>query len=313
MHKLFERLERFPVPVLPTLVGAITLGNFMVGLGYTLPRDISVLVSSIVIVFYIIKLIKYPAVCKKEYETVVPRSLYSGFTMILMAVGAYIFPYQPVIGKGLWLIGIILHVCHILLFTYQCVLTNFTWSTFVPSWFVTYNGIMVSTVVGTSMNEPLLGKAIVYYGITVYFILVTFLLYRLKTKPLNDALYHTQAILLAPCSLCLVSYLNFIENKNIVLVSILYFCVLASLLFIIIKLPKFFSFDFHPGFAGLTFPMAIGCVASSKMVVYLTTLEYKSLASIINQITGLQMYLTAMCVGYVLVKLTGLLFRIKKA
>ena len=46
--------------------------------------------------------------------------------------------------------------------------------TFVPSWFVTYNGIMVSTVVGGVMNEPLIGKIVVYYGIAVFTVIIPF-------------------------------------------------------------------------------------------------------------------------------------------
>ena len=45
---------------------------------------------------------------------------------------------------------------------------------------------------------------------------------RLKREPVKEALFHTQAILLAPSSLCLVSYLNFITNPSKVLVFILY-------------------------------------------------------------------------------------------
>ena len=55
-----------------------------------------------------------------------------------------------------------------LVFTYNNVIKNFNMQTFVPSWFVTYNGIMVSTVVGGVMNEPLIGKIVVYYGIAVF-------------------------------------------------------------------------------------------------------------------------------------------------
>ena len=86
--------------------------------------------------------------------------------------------------------------------------------TFVPTWFVTYNGIMVSTVVGGVMNEPTIGKIVVYYGIAVLIIIMPFMLYRLATTDIKDAVHHTQAILLAPSSLCLVSYLNFIKEPN---------------------------------------------------------------------------------------------------
>ena len=73
-------------------------------------------------------------------------------------------------------------------------------------------------------------------------------------------------------------------------------------IFILVKLPKFFSYDFHPGFAGLTFPMAIGIVASSKMSAYLIKQGYESFGNAVNQIAGIQMYITTAIIGFVLFK-----------
>ena len=96
------------------------------------------------------------------------------------------------------------------------------------------------------------------------------------------------------------------------LLIFLYFCVLASLLFIILKLPKFFSFAFTPGFAGMTFPMAIGIVASTKMAGYLTGAGQEALAGVVKQISGIQIYLTTMIVGYVLLNFVIMALRVKK-
>lgn len=297
-----ERIKNMPVAILPTMVGAITLANFMQGLGYEWVRHVTLWVSALIWLVYLLKMIRYPQVCLKEYSNTVPRSLYAGFTMIMMGFAGYIFAYAPTFGKALWFAGIAIHACHILYFSIKAVGKNFSWDTFVPSWFVTYNGIMVSTVVGGVMQEPLIGRIIVYYGIAIYTLLIPFMVYRLAVKPIKDAFYHTQAIVLAPCSLCLTSYVNFIENKNMTLLWILYTCVLLSVLFIVVKLPGFFSFQFNPGFAGLTFPMAIGTVASGKMSGVLTAAGMERAASVIRQISGFQLYLTAMLVGYVLLQ-----------
>ena len=239
-------------------------------MGYTWVRHITSWVAVIVLISYIIKMIVYPKTCLKEYSNTVPASLYAGFTMITMILGSYFYNLNPLFGKVLWFIGLILHVIHILIFTYRNVIKGVNIQTFVPSWFVTYNGIMVSTVVGGVMNEPLICKIVVYYGIAVFTIIIPFMLYRLVKHELKEPMYHTQAILLAPSSLCLVSYLNFIETPNKFIIYYLYLAVICALIFIIIKLPTFFSFIFHPGFAGLTFPMAIGTVASG-IQIYITT------------------------------------------
>lgn len=307
-----NRLERMPVPVLPTFVGALTLSNVYSGMGYAWVRHITMWAATIIFLLYIVKIVKFPKVCKKEYEAVVPCSLYAGFTMALMILGSYYFDYVPALGKGMWAVGLCIHAVHILVFTYRNVIKNRDINTFVPSWFVTYNGILVSCVVGGAMNAAGILKYVVYYGIIIYFILIPIMIWRLLKVEVKSPVYHTMAVVLAPCSLCVVGYINVIPSPNQTLLYILYACVLLSLLFIIIKLPKFFSFPFSPGFAGMTFPMAIGTVASTKMAGYLTGMGNEALAAVVKQISGIQIYLTTMIIGYVLLNFLIMALKIKK-
>lgn len=305
-----ERLERMPVPVLPTFVGALTLGNVYAGMGYAWVRHLTMWAATVVLCLYLVKIIRYPATCKKEYETVVPCSLYAGFTMVLMILGSYYFDYVPALGKVMWLTGVVIHAVHICVFTYRNLIRKRDINTFVPSWFVTYNGIMVSCVVGGSMDEGGILKVVLYYGIIVYFVLIPFMLWRLITVEVKPAVYHTMAVVLAPCSLCVVSYLNVEKHSNQVLLFLLYACVLASLVFILVKLPKFFSFSFAPGFAGMTFPMCIGIVATNKMTAYLAETGREGLSALTAQLSGIQVYLTTMIVGYVLLNFLIMALRI---
>ena len=275
-----QKIKNLPVPILPTMVGALTLSTVYSNMGYTWVRHITSWVAVIVLLSYITKMIVYPKTCLQEYSNTIPASLYAGFTMITMILGSYFYNASPIFGKTLWFIGLILHAIHILIFTYRNVIKGVNMQTFVPSWFVTYNGIMVSTVVGGVMNEPLIGKIVVYYGIAVFTIIIPFMIYRLAKHELKDPMFHTQAFI----------------------IYYLYFAVICALIFIIIKLPKFFSFIFHPGFAGLTFPMAIGTVASSKMSAYLTGQGYETFGNIVNQISGIQIYITTGIISVVLFK-----------
>lgn len=308
-HSFIDKFKNIPVPLLPTMVGAATLSNVYLTLGYTWIRHITMILSAIILIAYIIKIVTNFNVFKDEYSNTVPASLYAGFTMITMILGSYVFDFNPTIGKAMWFVGLILHAIHIVIFTYRNVIKGVNIDTFLPSWFVTYNGIMVSTVVGGVMNEPTIGKIVVYYGIAVLIIIMPFMLYRLATTDIKDAVHHTQAILLAPSSLCLVSYLNFIKEPNKFVVYALYALVFCTLLFIIVKLPRFFSFDFHPGFAGMTFPMAIGTVASIKMSAFLKGQGYDVLSNMIKEISGIQIYLTTAIVSIVVFGILRIVIR----
>lgn len=307
-----ERLERMPVPILPTFVGALTLSNVYSGMGYTWIRHITMWAATVVILLYLVKIIRFPKTCKQEYETVVPCSLYAGFTMVLMILGSYYFDYFPGLGKCLWAMALGVHAVHILIFTYRNLLKKRDINTFVPSWFVTYNGIMVSCVVGGAMNAAGILKYVVYYGIGIYFILIPFMIWRLITVEVKPAVYHTMAVVLAPCSLCVVSYLNVISKPNQAVVMLLYACVLASLLFIIMKLPKFFAVPFTPGFAGMTFPMAIGIVATNKMTGFFNGNGMESMAAVTTQISGIQVYLTTMIIGFVMLNFLMMALKVKR-
>lgn len=295
-----EKLKGIPVAILPTMVGALTLATVFANQGFTWVRHITVFAAAIILLCYLAKIFTNFNVVKTEYSNTVPASLYAGFTMITMILGSYIFDFNAALGKGLWFVGLILHAIHILVFTYRNVIKGVNMDTFVPSWFVTYNGIMVSTVVGGVMNEPLIGKIVVYYGIAVFTVIIPFMIYRLATKEIKDPMFHTQAIVLAPSSLCVVSYLNFIKEPNIFVLAYLYIAVLLALVFIAYKTPKFFSYSFNPGFAGLTFPMAIGIVASTKMAGFLSNAGYETLGAIVKQISGIQLYATTAIIAFVL-------------
>ncbi len=295
-----EKLKTIPVPLLPTMVGACTLGNVYQGLGFDWVRNILFWTAIVVVISYIAKVITNPDTFKAEYNQVIPASLYAGFSMLLMLIGSYVFPISNGFGKCLWLLGVIIHACHILIFTYRNVVKGVKWETFMPSWFVTYNGIMVSCVTGGVMNEPLITKIVCYYGIAVFTLIIPFMILRLATKPIADGVYHTQAVLLAPCSLCVVSYLNVSEAPNRFIMYYLYIAVILALCFIIYKLPSFFRFPFAPGFAGLTFPMAIGVVATGRFSGYMEAQGFAALAAVLKQVQGIQILLTTGIIFYVL-------------
>lgn len=294
-----DKLKKLPVPLLPTMVGACTLSNVYFGLGYGLIRHITMIAATIIWLLFVVRTITQWNLFKEEYGKTVPSSLYAGFTMLMMILGSYYFTWFPTFGKLFWLLGIVIHAIHIVIFTYRNLCKNFKKETFVPSYFVTYNGIMVSVVVGGAMNEPQLLKWITYYGIAVFTMFIPFMIYRLLFTPLNDEFYHTQAILLAPSSLCVVSYLNTSEQVNPFVLGYLYIAVLLALIFIIYKLPKFFSFTFKPTFAGMTFPMAIGTVASLNMAKFFTSHEMQ-LGTVVTQLAGIQTYITTGIIFFVL-------------
>lgn len=294
-------IKKLPVPLLPTMVGACTLSNVYSGEGFSFIRDFFMIISTVILAVYTLKIINNLSHCKDEYEKIVPCSLYAGFFMLMMILSSYYFRWFPTFSKYIWFIAIICHAVHILLFTYKVIKTC-TVDSFLPCFFVTYNGIMVSVVIGKIMNEPIISRIITYYGIGIFTLLLPFMVYRLIKYPVAEGVYHTQAILLAPSSLCVVCYIGSFQNPNPYILGYLYTAVVLTLLFIVYKLPKFFEIPFSPAYAGITFPMAIGIVATLKMSNFLSS-SMPVLSSWLKQLAGIQMYITTGIIFYVLLKL----------
>lgn len=303
-----ERLKNMPVPVVATMLGAATLSNVYQSLGFDWVRHLSMWASTLVLLFYIAKIIIHPSAVKAEYSNTVPASLYAGITMVTMILCSYYKVWFPTACKWIFITAVCVHAVHILVFLCRNVFKGVNLDTFVPSWFVTFNGIMVSLVAGPDMLPSAMAKAVLYWGLFIYTVTIPFMVWRLITREVKPGMLHTQAIVLAPCSLCLASYLNLAQEPSMALVGILFFCVLASLAFIIIKLPVFFAVPFAPGFAGLTFPMAIGIVASNKAAAFFTGAGQENLGYVVKQIAGVQIYLTTAIIGMVLFGFLKMLF-----
>ena len=297
-----NKLKGMPVPLLPTMVGACTLANVLSNFdGFTWVRNVTFIAATIIWCVYCLKIVFHFDTCKKEYLQTVPSSLYAGFTMLMFLMGSFYLPYNEMIGKGLWSVGVVIHAIHICIFTYRNIITGRNWDTTVPSWFVTYNGIMVAAVVGAPMGMPMVCKVLTIYGIIIFTLLIPFMIYRLIKFPIKPGMYHTQAIVLAPSSLCVVCYLTHFEGAiNTIILYYLYIAVILAIVFICYKLPSFFDVPFYPGFAGLTFPMAIGIVATTKFCGFLMANGNESLAAILTQVKGFQIYFTCGLLFYVL-------------
>ena len=311
-----ERLERIPVPVIATFLSFLTLGNVYGGLGFVWLRYLIMALGTIFIICYILKIVMFSKTCLKEYDQTIPSSLYAAFCMVLMVLGSFYYEMGMGFGRIIWFIAVAIHCVHIIIFTikhtFGKVVSKKDFINMMPSWFVTYNGWMVACVTGGKMNAGPILKVITIYGCIIYIVLLPFMLWRLMNVEIKSAAYHTMAVLLAPCSLCVVSLINVNGQNNGILLSFMYICVLASLAFILFKLPDFFSFDFYPGYAGLTFPMAIGTVASQKMAGYLIEKGNESLGFAVTQLAGLQIFVTTMLVGYVMLMFLRMFLRKQK-
>ncbi len=311
MAYLKDKVSRLPLPVVPAALGLLVLSGFYDQLGYPLVHWIGVAAATAVALAYCLKLAFHlKSVVAAEYANPMLAALYPTVPMLIMVLCSFyaqLFPALWTAGRIVFFAMLALLVAHVAVFFVRFFVRSFEWKTFMPSWYVTTNGVMVSTVAGMQFMPAPLATAVVVWGIAAYVLVTPFMLWRMKRCPVAEATMHSQAIMLGPCSMCLVSYVNAFAEPNLAVTGLLFACVAVSLAYVVWKLPKFFSVQFHPGYAGMTFPMAVGLLATTAFANTFDAAGYANVAWAARQLDGVQLVLATVIVAVVAARFAGLL------
>ncbi len=296
-----QRVKNLPIGVVATGLGTSTLGNAFNLFGLTTVRHILMGVGIFIWILGLSKMILYFSQYKEDYKSALIAGLYGSFSMLGMNIGSYIYPVFPAGGTALLWAALILHIFFILFFTYYHAFRYFNKDLFLPSWFVTYFGILVAPIVGKGMLPDIVLQCVVYYSVIPFAFVFLPLVWKGLRRGISANVVHTKTIFLAPPSLCLAAYLGFFPQGNLYLVCFLYFCILCGLLCVLIHLRRFFSVQFTPAFAALTFPMAIAIIAGFRAGKYFAAQGYQTISLIVSHITEANLLLTTIFIYYILV------------
>lgn len=311
MAYLKDKVSRLPLPVVPATLGLLVLSGYYDSLGFPLVHWIAVIAATLVAAAYCLKIAFHlRSVVAAEYANPMLAALYPTLPMLIMVLCVFYTQLFPAIWIGaqvvfFTMLGLL--CVHIVVFFVRFFLRRFEWKTFMPSWYVTTNGVMVSTVAGMAFMPEPLAAGIVVWGIAIYVVVTPFMLWRMKRCEVAEAMMHSQAIMLGPCSMCIVSYVNAFPDPNLVVLGLLFACEAVSLVYVVWKLPKFFSVAFHPGYAGMTFPMAVGLLATHAFASALAAAGFTDAAWAAEQLAGVQLLLTTTIVAVVTARFLGML------
>ena len=209
MNYLKDKVSRIPLPVVPATLGFLVLSGTYDTLGFPLVHVLAVAVATLVAAAYCLKVAFHlKSVVAAEYANPMLAALYPTLPMLVMVLCAYyasLFPAAETAAKTVFFSLMALLVAHVVVFFARFFLRRFEWKTFMPSWYVTTNGVMVSTVAGMAFMPKPLAVGVVVWGIAIYVLVTPFMLWRMKRCEVAEATMHSQAIMLGPCSMCLVS------------------------------------------------------------------------------------------------------------
>ncbi|USD59764.1 TDT family transporter [Vibrio sp. SCSIO 43140] len=244
---------------------------------------------------------------RQELAHPVVGSVAPTFAMGSMVVSNSVGQFFPILGDGIWLGAVALHIVFLASFVYHRA-RNFELHHMVPSWFVPPVGLVVADV-SFSGNPSLqwVADATLYFGLATYAVMLPTMIYRLIfTHEIPDAAKPTIAIMAAPASLSLAGYLTVTTQPSPVIIALLFGIGVLMTMVIYLAFLKLLRLPFSPGYAAFTFPTVISATAQYKLAAWMGT--QGAAAEMINQvrtIANIELGIATVVVSYVALRYLG--------
>ncbi|NLY76893.1 MAG: TDT family transporter [Tissierellia bacterium] len=302
-------IKKLPIPIVGLMLGLAATGNLVLSYGDTY-RNIFGCLSAILLLLVLIKIVMYPKEVKESLDNPVVASVFPTLSMGIMLLATYLKPYAGALAFGMWIIGLILHILLMIIFS-KNYLVNFNIKKVFPSWFIVYVGIAVSSITSPAFNMTGVGQIAFWFGFISYLVLFPIVLYRvLKVKNIPEPALPTIVIFSAPASLCLTGYMNAFQEKNMAIVYLLLALSQATYIYILLTLPKLLKLKFYPSYSAFTFPLVISGIALKVTNGFLINAGHT--IELLKYLVKLEEVVAVVMVLYVLFRYIGFLFSKEK-
>lgn len=302
-------IKKLPIPIVGLMLGLAATGNLVLSYGDTY-RNIFGCLSAILLLLVLIKIVMYPKEVKESLDNPVVASVFPTLSMGIMLLATYLKPYAGALAFGMWIIGLILHILLMIIFS-KNYLVNFNIKKVFPSWFIVYVGIVVSSITSPAFNMTGVGQIAFWFGFISYLVLFPIVLYRvLKVKNIPEPALPTIVIFSAPASLCLTGYMNAFQEKNMAIVYLLLALSQATYIYILLTLPKLLKLKFYPSYSAFTFPLVISGIALKVTNGFLINAGHT--IELLKYLVKLEEVVAVVMVLYVLFRYIGFLFSKEK-
>lgn len=210
---------------LPLAITGLILAILSLGKIYTDHSGIFFIIGSILIFLVLLKLVLHFDAFNKELNNLIALSTFGTFSMALMLFSTYLktlfMPLSESIALGIWILGIIIHLSIIVLFTKNYVLRNFNIENVFATWWIVYIGITMAAITAPAFGLSQYG--FVFFGIGFILMIPTLILvsYRyLKFTAIEDKNKPFICIYAAILSILIVGYVNALNiNGNFLTIT----------------------------------------------------------------------------------------------
>lgn len=307
MLKYIKKLENYPIGICGSALGFITLSSSYGIIHIDFIKPIAIYFGLIVIALMLLRLFLYPKSIIKDLRNPIAGSFYTTVDMASFLIAAYFHKSYPRFAAGLWLFCVIIHFILVAIYTYYR-LKNHKFSEVIPSWYVTYVGIVTGTLVSKGMGYDSIAMFMLYFGTIAYLACYPFMLYKIFTKKLTKEQITTTGIMAAPGGLAVAGFITMYKDINIYFLWFLIIAMIFNVLIVYYFINKLFRNGFVPGFAAFTFPLAVSTLATYKVVDYFKvhSLGFVELFKIIAMV---ELIVVSFVITYVIINYLILFFK----
>ena len=256
---------------LPLAITGLILAILSFGKIFTDFSSIFFIIGSILIFLVLLKLILHFDEFNRELNQLIALSTFGTFSMALMLFSTYLKPlFMPLsqkIALGIWILGIIIHLSILLIFTKNYVINDFDIENVFATWWIVYIGITMAAITAPAFDMQNYG--FIFFGIGFILMIPTLVLvsYRyLMFTSIDDKNKPFICIYTALLSILLVGYVNALPiDENFL--SLIYMCACIFYIFAIfqaIKLLIIEKLEFMPSFSAFTFQFVISAIATGE-------------------------------------------------
>ena len=256
---------------LPLAITGLILAILSLGKIFTDFSGIFFIIGSILIFLVVLKLVLHFDTFINELNTLITLSTFGTFSMALMLFSTYLkplfLPFSQTIAFGIWILGIIIHLSILIIFTKKFVIDDFDIENVYATWWIVYIGITMAAI--TAPAHSLQDYGFIFFGVGFILMIPTLVLvsYRyLMFTAIDDKNKPFICIYTALLSILIVGYVNALTiNENFL--SLIYISACIFYIFAIfhaIRLLIMERLEFMPSFSAFTFPFVISAIATAE-------------------------------------------------
>ena len=236
---------------LPLAITGLILAILSLGKIFTDYSSIFFIIGSIIIFLVLLKLVFHFDIFINELNTLITLSTFGTFSMALMLFSTYLkpllMPLSQRIAFGIWILGIIIHLSIILIFTKKYVIDKFDIETVFATWWIVYIGITMASITAPAYDLQQYG--FIFFGIGFILMIPTLILVSYRYLKFTA-----------------IGYVNAL-NINGNFLSLIYIAACIFYVFAIyqaIRLLVLEKLQFMPSFSAFTFPFVISAIATGE-------------------------------------------------